>query len=683
MAYGTVKVDNVTFTYNAVDATTTFSGFYASTTNNLTLSGTASAATFTGTTANFTNANVQNISVTTLLSGLAITGGTAGFTSVTGTTVTGTTANFVTLSGTTVTGTTAQFTSITGGTAGFTTVTGTTVTGTTANFVTLSGTTVTGVTITATTGIFSNLIFANTTVSGDLNVLGSGTFASGVIISGTLSGATITGTTAQFTSITGGTAGFTTVTGTTVTGTTANFVTLSGTTTTFTSGIIASGTALLPSLAILSDPNTGIFSPGADQLAISTSGVARVVVNNTGLGIGVPPGRSIDVYRGDAGQAILRLSDVDSRNVEFRSPDGTGTQASIGTVTNHDFISFTGNTERLRLSSTGEFMFKGAGATPGTDKAVSFNGSAPVNSLVITSGGLVGLGTSSPSSLLHLSVASAAVDGTKGVRIANPAGTIAIFECGSSDDSYIGTTSGSAFSIRTNNTSAISIDASQRVGIGTTGPQANLHIQAATGASLRIQAGSTSSAQIDLIPGGAVDPYYIYVSSSRNLIIQDNASERARIDSSGRLLVGTSNSDGAPSSGAIIQLANQFSVRAVSGGGVTNQHASTASATTLNCVIDVSISSNIYSSFIGSLYICQQLTSSEKSFLAEYRVKIYNTGGTAIFTLVDSVDDSSPNNVALTFAYSNGNRQITVTSTWTTATPSAINCTLIGAGATA
>jgi hypothetical protein len=94
MAYGTVKVDNVTFTYNAIDATTTFSGFYASTTNNLTLSGTASAVTFTGTTANFTNINAQNIGVTTSLSGLAITGNTAGFTTLTGTTVTGTTLNF-------------------------------------------------------------------------------------------------------------------------------------------------------------------------------------------------------------------------------------------------------------------------------------------------------------------------------------------------------------------------------------------------------------------------------------------------------------------------------------------------------------------------------------------------------------------------------------------------------------
>ena len=158
MAYGTVKVDNVTFTYNAVDATTTFSGFYASTTNNLTLSGTASAATFTGTTANFTNVNAQNISVTTALSGLSITGGTAGFTTVTGTTVTGTTASF-------------------------------------------------------TSGVFTSL---------------------------------------------------------------------SGTTHTITSGVFASGTAALPSISFVSDPNTGVFSPGADQLAVATNGSERARIDSSG-----------------------------------------------------------------------------------------------------------------------------------------------------------------------------------------------------------------------------------------------------------------------------------------------------------------------------------------------------------------------------------------------------------------
>jgi hypothetical protein len=56
----------------------------------------------------------------------AITGDTAGFTTITGTTVTGTTANFVTVSGTTVTGQTGLFTDITGSTLHITTPSGAT-----------------------------------------------------------------------------------------------------------------------------------------------------------------------------------------------------------------------------------------------------------------------------------------------------------------------------------------------------------------------------------------------------------------------------------------------------------------------------------------------------------------------------------------------------------------------------
>lgn len=100
MAYGTIKVDNITYTDAGVDATTTVSGL-------------ANGAGFT------------NISVTGTISGATITGNSGSFTTITAVTGIFTT----TLSGTTVTGNTAQFTNLTGTSAGFTTVTGTTVTG--------------------------------------------------------------------------------------------------------------------------------------------------------------------------------------------------------------------------------------------------------------------------------------------------------------------------------------------------------------------------------------------------------------------------------------------------------------------------------------------------------------------------------------------------------------------------
>ena len=227
MPYGTIKVDNITFTDNSVDKTVSLSGLIQN-------------PTFTG-----------NVTVTGTISGDVIRGGTT----ISGVTVTGTTANFVSgvfttqVSGTTIIATTGTFTSLTG----------TTTTGTTANFV---------------SGVFTTRV----------------------------SGATITGTT--------------------VSTTTGSFVSLTGTTATFTSGIIASGTAALPSLSILSDPNTGIYSSGADELAISTNGTEKLIVKSDGkVGLGTSnPGGKLDVR--DAGTTIPALGAVGT-GLNVRRTDGT------------------------------------------------------------------------------------------------------------------------------------------------------------------------------------------------------------------------------------------------------------------------------------------------------------------------------------------------------------------------
>jgi hypothetical protein len=256
MAYGEIKIDSITYTANGSDTTISVSGLVENPTfsGDITVTGTISGDIVQG----GTLVSGATVSGTAGEFG-TITGNTAGFTTVTGTTVTGTTVNAVSgvfttqISGATVTGNTGQFTNITGGAAGFTSVTGITVTGTTANF---------------TSGVFTTQI----------------------------SGTTITGNAGQFSTLTGGTAGFTTITGTTVTGTTANFVTVSGTTVTggngnfiavttttanVTSGVFASGTAGAPSVSVGTTDN-GFYSPGADQVAISTSGTERMRIASDG-----------------------------------------------------------------------------------------------------------------------------------------------------------------------------------------------------------------------------------------------------------------------------------------------------------------------------------------------------------------------------------------------------------------
>ena len=91
-------------------------------------------------------------------------------------------------------------------------------------------------------------------------------------------------------------------------------------------------------------------------------------------------------------------------------------------------------------------------------------------------GGNVGISQNTPSALLHLGVANAAVDGTKGVKITNPAGTTVMLECGVSSDSFVGTTSASDFSLRTGNSPRMTITSGGNVGIGTTGPNCKLQV---------------------------------------------------------------------------------------------------------------------------------------------------------------------------------------------------------------
>jgi hypothetical protein len=191
MAYGTVKVDNITFDNGGSDQNVTVSGLYRATTSGVTVTGTISGAVLVGTT---------------------------------------------TVSGATVTGNVVQGTTVQGVSGTFTSLTGTTTTGTTANFV---------------SGVFTTQV----------------------------SGTTVTGTTSNFTS--------------------GNFATLSGATATFTSGIIASGTAAAPSLAILADLDTGLFSPGANQVAVATNGTQRLLIDSGGRLL-VGTSTSTDYYGGTA-----------------------------------------------------------------------------------------------------------------------------------------------------------------------------------------------------------------------------------------------------------------------------------------------------------------------------------------------------------------------------------------------
>lgn len=189
MPYGTLKVDNITYTSGGSDASTSVSGIVALAAgnfNNITATGTISGVTVTGVTANF-----QSGVFTAQVSGAIVAGPTH----------TGTTANFVSgvfttrVSGATVIGDAGQFTNVTGGGAAFTSVTGTTITGITvnagsANFTnTVTGTTFSGTTVNAVSANFTTSI-TGAVVAGSTHTGTTANFSSGNF-TGTLSGNTV------------------------------------------------------------------------------------------------------------------------------------------------------------------------------------------------------------------------------------------------------------------------------------------------------------------------------------------------------------------------------------------------------------------------------------------------------------------------------------------------------------
>ena len=126
---------------------------------------------------------------------------------------------------------------------------------------------------------------------------------------------------------------------------TGNLMSKSGDTFTGPVGITL-GTAALPGLFFSGDPNTGVFSPGANQLSITTDGVSRVAVGATG-DVSLSAALSVTTTLAVTGAstltgALAANGGITVDSTAFTVADTTGNTSIAGTLGVTGISTFTG-----------------------------------------------------------------------------------------------------------------------------------------------------------------------------------------------------------------------------------------------------------------------------------------------------------------------------------------------------
>jgi hypothetical protein len=285
------------------------------------------------------------------------------------------------------------------------------------------------------------------------------------------------------------------------------------------------GSAAAPTLTFTGDPNTGIYSPGADQVAVATNGTGRLFVDASGrVGVGATP----SIYRLDVGGNGIRTRESDdSSALVLGTYDAGGyvyiSSDKIGTGSYQPLVFSTGGSERLRITSAG---LVGIGTSDPTSGTSSYYDDLVVKNA--TSGTGAGI-----------TIQSNSTNGFSGLNLRKADGTdLGKLVAGSSDGKLYIETAGFA---------AITADSSQRVGIGTASPaNALLHVSSPVSAGAIKSEDTNSTGSFVRILGDAGSGNLVNWKTGtvlRFAISDDNYgsfSEKARIDSSGRLGIGTS-----------------------------------------------------------------------------------------------------------------------------------------------
>ena len=177
-----------------------------------------------------------------------------------------------------------------------------------------------------------------------------------------------------------------------------------------------------------------------------------------------------------------------------------------------------------------------------------------------------------------------------------------------------GDNSGS-LALQTAGTTAVTIDTSQNVGIGTASPSQKLNV---SGGSIMTDSGGSTSSPSLMISSGALGTAGLYAPAANTLGIVVSSTERMRIDSSGNLLVGKTSASSFTTQGLELNPARTDSNFAVTSTSGSNYDMVRFTRTGTSSAIMVGIYYN--SSRIGDISISGG-TSTSYNTSSDYRLK--------------------------------------------------------------
>jgi hypothetical protein len=259
-----------------------------------------------------------------------------------------------------------------------------------------------------------------------------------------------------------------------------------------------------PSLFFNGDANTGLYSPGADQVAVATNGAERLRINSSGnVGIGTTsPSTPLEIASSGTANALISAFDATASRAYYQVGGTTsGRYTQIGTDTSTTFIN----------------DYFGTG--------IAFQLAASEKARIDSSGRLL-VGTSSARAITGLVQKIQTEDAT-----GSGSGRIAI-----GTNNNLNNTGPGIFFFRSRGGALGSNTIVQNDDL-----VGSLFFQGADGTDINSRAAEIS-AVIDGTPGANDMPGRLVFSTTANGA--SSPTERLRIDSSGRLLVGTSSDSG-------------------------------------------------------------------------------------------------------------------------------------------